>query len=282
MLHRAKILYREAQRQTDIGFGDVMIHAVEMSSGIELVKVQEHSIFLVESHVTSTEVWNGVSQGQHHWEPGAIAFLPARSDLTSTGVSNPYSETVIRLPDHILRNVAAGEDFSREFQFAAVPPDQVARVALAAKGLAMTAAPHPVVVDTISAALAAAVIYHCMPAAGRIQMERIRRFPAARKKKVLEFIHANLFQQISLGEIADVAALSRFHFSRSFKAEMGMSIMRYITLCRINEAKRMLAQGDLSVVCVAMTCGFSSQSHFASTFKQVTGMSPSQFRRSIK
>lgn len=278
MPRRAKIQYRNAQRQTDLGLGDVLIHTLEQTTGIELVKAPEHSIFLVESPVVSTEIWEGVRQEACEWKAGAVAFLPAGSDLKSVNVSNAYDETIIRLPDHILRDVAVGDEFAGELRFTAVPQNRVIGVASAAKTLANMPGAHPKVVETISAALAAAVIHHCMPYAGKARMERTRTLSHLRKSKVLEFIHANFARPIALGEMADVAALSRFHFSRSFKAATGTSPGRYITLCRINMAKKMLLQSDLSIVAVALACGFSSQSHFCTMFKQAMGVSPTEFR----
>jgi len=100
-----------------------------------------------------------------------------------------------------------------------------------------------------------------------------------RKRRVLDYIEENMDQTMSLLAIANVAAMSPYHFSRSFKRTMGVSPIRYVWQRRVEAAKRMLIEDTQSLAMVALNCGFKSQSHFTTLFKHKTGMTPAAYRR---
>lgn len=100
----------------------------------------------------------------------------------------------------------------------------------------------------------------------------------ARRKRVLEFIETNLANPITLADMADVAALSPYHFIRAFKKTMGTSPVRFLWLRRLELAKRLLRETNASVCSVAMACGFSSQSHMTNSIKEATGLCASDYR----
>lgn len=100
-----------------------------------------------------------------------------------------------------------------------------------------------------------------------------------RLQRVLDFIDANLADDLELDDLASVAGSSRFHFSRAFRDATGFPPYRYLVHRRIDSAKTLLLQGDLSIDQVAAQCGFKSSAQFAVMFKQFFGTTPSRFRR---
>jgi len=88
-------------------------------------------------------------------------------------------------------------------------------------------------------------------------------------------------QDISLAVVAEGVGMSYFHFSRSFKQSIGLSPINYITRQRIERAKRLLAERDLPISEIALRTGFSSQSHFTTSFRRLVGITPSSFRRGM-
>ena len=100
-----------------------------------------------------------------------------------------------------------------------------------------------------------------------------------RLRRVLDFIESNLAADIELEDLASVAGSSRFHFSRAFREATGFPPYRYLIHRRIDAAKTMLLQDDLSIAEIAQHCGFNSQSQFTAMFRQVFGTSPGRFRR---
>jgi AraC family transcriptional regulator len=99
--------------------------------------------------------------------------------------------------------------------------------------------------------------------------------------RALEYIDTNIGERITLDELARVAFMSQFHFSRRFAKCVGKSPMRYVCWRRIDVAKRLLRDQSIKLGDVAYRCGFSSQSHFNEAFKRHTGVTPGAFRREL-
>jgi AraC family transcriptional regulator len=93
-------------------------------------------------------------------------------------------------------------------------------------------------------------------------------------------IESGLAGGASLDEIATEVGLSRYHFSRAFKASTGLAPHRYVTLRRIDRAKELLRSTDTPLIDVALAVGFSSQSHLCDSFRRFVGVSPREYRRS--
>jgi len=97
-------------------------------------------------------------------------------------------------------------------------------------------------------------------------------------RRVKEFIDANLEADISLAELAAVADLSQFHFSRAFHKTVGMTPQRYLMRERIERAKELLANGHVPIVEVGLLTGFKNQSHFTTLFRKFTNFTPKTWR----
>lgn len=98
--------------------------------------------------------------------------------------------------------------------------------------------------------------------------------------RATDYVNDNLSQKLSLEEIAGAARMSPYHFARSFKAATGLSPHQYVIQRRVERAKTLLADSDLTIAEVAAVVGFASQSHLASHLRRLLGVSPKAFRRS--
>jgi AraC family transcriptional regulator len=87
--------------------------------------------------------------------------------------------------------------------------------------------------------------------------------------------------RVALRVVASQVGMSYFHFSRAFKQSMGMSPTNYIAERRIGRAKELLNETELPISEIALRSGFSSQSHFTSSFRRVAGSTPKDFRAAI-
>jgi AraC family transcriptional regulator len=101
------------------------------------------------------------------------------------------------------------------------------------------------------------------------------------RRAVAEYIEEHLSEQISRAELAELARLSIFHFSRAFKRSLGMPPHRYHTNRRIERAKTLLAKPNQSVTEIALDMGFSDASSFAAAFRKLAGRTPTEYRRSV-
>jgi AraC family transcriptional regulator len=98
---------------------------------------------------------------------------------------------------------------------------------------------------------------------------------------VRDYIETSLELVLTLSDLAAVADSSPYHFARAFKRSTGCSPHRYVLRRRTERAKRLLADSEVPLSTVAQACGFGSHSHFASRFREATGLTPSQFRRCV-
>jgi AraC family transcriptional regulator len=103
--------------------------------------------------------------------------------------------------------------------------------------------------------------------------------PAARLRRVEEFLMAHLADDVGLDDLAAIANLSAKHFARAFRQSTGMAPHRWLIERRIDHAKALLMEAGLNLAEIALTCGFADQSHFTAAFRKSVGVTPAIFRR---
>lgn len=85
-------------------------------------------------------------------------------------------------------------------------------------------------------------------------------------------------EKLELDDLAETFYVNRYYLSHYFKKETGFTLNQYITNQKIIAAKKMLSSG-LSVTEVAMGLSYNSDSHFISTFKKNTGITPGKYAK---
>jgi AraC family transcriptional regulator len=98
------------------------------------------------------------------------------------------------------------------------------------------------------------------------------------QRRALELLRENLVQGISLVEVASACRLSSSAFLRAFRNSMGVPPHRWLLLRRIDRAVELMRDGRLPLADVALSSGFSDQSHFTRTFASKMGVSPGAWR----
>lgn len=123
---------------------------------------------------------------------------------------------------------------------------------------------------------------------GRLSSHAQRRAPISFGKiptrgvaHVVDYIEAGIDQDLDLASLANVAAMSVYHFARRFKETVGMSPHSYVLSRRIRRAQEMLNCDRSSLVQVASACGFSSQAHFTAAFHRLLGVTPGGYRHVV-
>jgi AraC family transcriptional regulator len=102
-----------------------------------------------------------------------------------------------------------------------------------------------------------------------------------RLRRVRDYIEAHLDDHLSLTALADIACLSPYHFSRSFKEAAGIGPRRYVIQRRLERAKTLLRKTDKPLALIAQEAGFANQAHLTSIFSREMGLTPGRFRAAL-
>ncbi|NQX60496.1 helix-turn-helix domain-containing protein [Paenibacillus qinlingensis] len=100
-------------------------------------------------------------------------------------------------------------------------------------------------------------------------------------RKACEFLHAHYAEELSITEMTNRFHISVSQFSLLFKKYTGQTFINYLTALRIQQAKLLLMEGNLRIYEIAELVGFNSLPHFNRVFKQNTGQSPNEYRKSM-
>lgn len=106
--------------------------------------------------------------------------------------------------------------------------------------------------------------------------------PSLSVVRMCDFVAANFLEDIDATDIARSAGLHPKYAMNLFRKSTGMTLIKYLTLLRLSRAQAMLINDNDNILQVAMESGFGSVSAFNKAFRQVAGMSPSDFRRDMR
>ena len=93
------------------------------------------------------------------------------------------------------------------------------------------------------------------------------------------YMDANYAKNITLDTLAEITHTNKYYFAHSFTECIGESPIHYLMNRRIQVGKDLLVNTNHSILQIAESTGFSSQSYFSQAFKKETGMTPQQFRK---
>lgn len=92
------------------------------------------------------------------------------------------------------------------------------------------------------------------------------------------YVRENLSEEISQVHVAGLVGLTPPAFSRFFRQATGQTFVGFVNILRVNEACRVMAEGNESIAHIAMNCGYNNMAHFNRQFLALKGMNPSQYR----
>jgi AraC-like DNA-binding protein len=99
-------------------------------------------------------------------------------------------------------------------------------------------------------------------------------------KRICAYIEENFADDVTLTDLAGLVHWNPFYLLRVFRSDMGLPPHAYLETVRIREGQRLLKQG-LSLAQTAYQTGFSSQSHFTTTFKRLIGVTPGHYAQQV-
>lgn len=97
--------------------------------------------------------------------------------------------------------------------------------------------------------------------------------------EIVGYINNFYFEDITLETISEKYYLSPFYFSRTFREITGFNFIEYLNNVRIKEAKKLLLNTNMTIGDIALSVGYNSNTHFGRIFKNIEGISPSQYRK---
>ncbi|MDR3512726.1 MAG: AraC family transcriptional regulator [Caulobacteraceae bacterium] len=213
--------------------------------------------------------------------PGGLFILPGGVDFGVT-LENELDSLHIYLRQELVQEVAdelglcgAGIEILPSLG----EPDLLAeRLALGVRDALTEGDPAAgVYADYLSRALAARLLREHSAYRPRTSPAR-GGLTTAQLKLATDYMEANLERSLTLAELGRACGLSPTHFARRFKTAVGAPPHQRLMQLRVERAKRLLLSG-LSIVEVALACGFAHQEHLTTVFRRRTGVTPGSFRR---
>jgi AraC family transcriptional regulator len=101
-------------------------------------------------------------------------------------------------------------------------------------------------------------------------------------RRVIDYIESNLDSPLRMASLAEISGLSQYRFAHNFKSATGVPPYQYVLRTRLDRAKQMLRQTNLSVLDIAYAVGCQSISRFNSLFRRELGTTPSHYRASFR
>jgi AraC family transcriptional regulator len=134
-----------------------------------------------------------------------------------------------------------------------------------------------------SLALTVAMRLICCHSSQAVEMRRPnKRLSDRRLRQVFDYIEDNLADNISLENLASVVGFSASHFKVLFREATGLSPHQYLIRRRVERARHLLGEANMSICQIAIETGFSHQSHLARHMNRVLGISPKALRGMLR
>ncbi len=133
--------------------------------------------------------------------------------------------------------------------------------------------------DAFSALVLESITTELLIAASRQDMRRPERKPPPWLERVKEFLRESFSEPPTLDELARTAGVHPTHLTRVFRQFERCTVGDYTREARIKYARQRMLSSNEPLVEIALAAGFADQTHFTRSFKRITGMTPTEFRR---
>ena len=98
-------------------------------------------------------------------------------------------------------------------------------------------------------------------------------------RQAKQYIQQNYMKSITLDDVSSVAGFNATYFSSLFKKETGSNFVEYLSEIRMNRAKDLLKETNMSIAAVCEAVGYNDLKHFTKSFKKATGIKPGEYRK---
>ena len=98
-------------------------------------------------------------------------------------------------------------------------------------------------------------------------------------REAVDYIHENYYKDLNMAQVSNYVSMNYSLFSLAFKEYTGVNFVNYLKNMRIREAKRLLVETDLKITDISHKVGYENDKHFMKIFKNICGVSPSDYRK---
>jgi AraC family transcriptional regulator len=222
--------------------------------------------------------------GQQSITPGNITIIPAHVEVSSSWMSTVEMVTIGLNPALFADAIGdATHPYSTEIvpQFATSDP-LVQQLLLSLKAvIEQDRLGSGLYIETAAAMLSVHLFQH--HSQRKLEYEDYTDgLPRTTLCQVIEYIHAHLHQELGLAELAAIAHLSPYYFSRLFKQSTGVTPHQFVISARVERAKTLLLAGKHSIAEIAQQVGFANQAHLNKHLKRLLGVTPGMISNSAR
>lgn len=221
-------------------------------------------------------------RGSAKWHPGRLVLVPAGADCIWRREGGPVELCHIYLRQSLLDRLVLDSWDCDPAHVQLLPriaetDPLIEQLVLALKRALEDGGCERLYLESVALTLGRQLL-HAHSNLAATAPRRVRGLAPWQLRRVITRMQDCLEDGVALEELAELAGLSLSHFSHAFKAATGEAPHQYQRHLRVERAKAMLAGGDLPLATVALDCGFASQSHFTTTFRDHVGVSPGRWR----
>ncbi len=101
-------------------------------------------------------------------------------------------------------------------------------------------------------------------------------------KKAVEYCIKNYESTITIDSICNELSINKSYFCKLFKTETGYTFTNFLNIFRVEKSKALLNNSDMSLLDIAISVGFNSQSYYSSVFKKITTKTPLEYKQELK
>lgn len=270
----------------DAGWRSVLLRSYvdpPVVDGLSIPATHDFLIVLVTRGHSHMESKRGGRWRDAQYTPGCIGMTaPGETSELRWRGEKPHETLHLHLPAATLRatlsDLACSVDAPGRLPSMICANDPVVAEVMRSMASAYATGSPDLYAETASEFL----IVHILNVHGEINRSKNSFAREGRVRRAEEMLNASIRNAVTLGDLAREAGLSKFHFLREFKHAYGETPSARLRRLRMDEAKRLLQRTNLPITEIAAMCGYENPSHFATTFKQMIGTSPTRYRGSSK
>jgi AraC family transcriptional regulator len=240
-----------------------------------------HRISYVLSDISGTKQSDDGPVEEYRLRRGDIAFRPCNRKLWSDLSGGRFIQILQSREtyDNLIPELVRGGTVQLDPQDAFNDP-LISQMALAIANEIEDGFAGGILVDALNTALAVRVVRRFVDPPA-IMLAPSNGLSRDRLNRVRDYIETHLDDRLTLTDLAGVACLSPYHFSRSFKESVGIGPQRYVIQRRLERAKTLIRRTNKPLAEIAQRVGFSDQSHLTSIFRRETGVTPGRYRAEL-